>query len=89
MSVWTHIQGNVSIYKKDNVSIKKVVCDTLTDEAIIDIKTEDRIDHYHHVINGRVCLDGYEFIHCYKEFLEALKPMKGGLYLICELRFYS
>jgi CRISPR/Cas system Type II protein with McrA/HNH and RuvC-like nuclease domain len=87
MSVWTNIQGDVKIHKKDNVSIKKVITNILSDEFSLDVKTQDKIDHYHHTIDCNVCIDGYDFIKHYKEFLSELKPINGGLDLTCQLRF--
>ena len=88
MSVWTNIEGTVSIYKKDKVSVKDVIHNELTDDAIVNIETEDFPDYYRHTINCAVSLDGYEFIRNYENFLKALKPMKcGGLDLSVTLRF--
>jgi hypothetical protein len=87
MSVWTHIEGTVSIYKKDKVSVRDVICDTLTDEVMIDVKTEDFSNFYVHTINANVCIDGYDFIKCHEKFIEGLKPIKGGLDLSVTLRF--
>ncbi len=88
MSVWTNIEGTVSIYKKDKVSVKEVIYSELTDEAVVNIETEDFPDYYRHTINCMVGLDGYGFIRNYEKFLMKLKPMKcGGLDLSVTLRF--
>jgi hypothetical protein len=87
MSVWTNIQGTVSIYKKDRVSIKEVIYNTLTDESMVHVDTEVFPDNYRYHINCNVCIDGYDFIKHYEQFLKELKPIKGTLDLECQLRF--
>jgi hypothetical protein len=87
MSVWTNIEGNVKILKSDKVSIKEVISDTLSDEHCTNVDTSDCGEFYNHHITSNVCIDGYDFIKCYKKFLDNLKPINGGLDLTCSIRF--
>jgi hypothetical protein len=89
MSVWTHIEGTVYIYKKDKVSVKKVIMETLTDEACVHVETIEFADKYFHKLDCNVCIDGYDFIKKYERFLRELKPIKGYMDLECSLRFIN
>ena len=89
MSVWTNITGTLYIYKKDKISVKDVIMETLTDEACVHVDTVEFSDKYFHKLDCNVCLDGYEFIGKYETFLKALKPVKGYMDLQCSLRFIN
>lgn len=88
MSVWTYIEGRVDILKKDKVSVKDVFRDILTDEIVLDIRTEDRKHYYEHDIRCRARIDGETFMERYKDLIKGLKPIKGSLDLICNLSIF-
>lgn len=88
MSVWTYIEGKVNILKSDKVSVKDVFRDILTDEIVLDIKTEDRKHYYAHDIRCRARIDGEIFMERYKDLIEELKPIRGSLDLTCEVRIF-
>jgi hypothetical protein len=89
MSVWTHIEGQVGILKKDKISIKEVLEKVFTDEFSLDLKTEDCKHFWHHEINCQLCIEGQTFMEGYEDFLYELKPMKGGLDLTATIRLIS
>lgn len=87
MSVWTNIQGSVSIARKDRVSIQEVINNTLSDENTLKVHTYGVTDEaYKYDINCDVCMDGYDFIKRHEKFLAALKPVKGSLDITITLR---
>jgi hypothetical protein len=89
MSVWTHIEGQVRILKKDKVSIKDVLEKVFTDEFVLNVKTEDHKHFWHHEINCRLCIDGQAFMERYDDLLYELKPIRGGLDLTATIRLLS
>lgn len=89
MSEWTYIEGTVKILKEKKVSVKDVFIETLTDEIVIDVKTEDCKHYWNHHIDCRVCMGGESFIKKYEDLLFYLHPMKGGIDLTCTIRLYA
>ena len=87
MSVWTNMKGTVEIKKSDNVSIKKLIDEVITDEFSLSLETKDAGDNYHHTLDCDMCVDGYGFIAVHEKFFDALKAVRGKMDITCQLRF--
>lgn len=84
MSIWSSVEGTVSVRKDSNISIKKIL-QASYDEVAVSVDTVMKGDFYEHSIVCRVCLDGEGACEWVRGFISAIKGLEKSARISLEL----
>ncbi len=80
MSVWTQIEGTVTIPVRAHVSIRDVIRDVLSDEAVVteEVRNDDQGNRVHTLSIG-LDMEGQDVYPQIPEFISRLKSVSRDL----------